>query len=168
VIHVLSQSSSTAPAQETKRPSKTPTLDQLGINLTDAARAGTLDPVIGREKEIERVIQILGPQDEEQPGADRRARRRARRRSPRRLAQRIVSGDVPETLTDKRVLTLDIGSLVAGTKYRGEFEERPEEDHRGAAQLAATRLVHRRAAHARRSRAPPRARSTPPTSSSRP
>jgi ATP-dependent Clp protease ATP-binding subunit ClpC len=60
VIHVLSQSSTSAPAQETKRPSKTPTLDQLGINLTDAARAGTLDPVIGREKEIERVIQILG------------------------------------------------------------------------------------------------------------
>ena len=59
VIHVLSQSSSSTPAQETKRPSKTPTLDQLGINLTEAARNGDLDPVIGREKEIERVIQIL-------------------------------------------------------------------------------------------------------------
>src|SRR3970040_2901241 len=60
VIRVLSQSSSVGPAQETKRPSKTPTLDQLGINLTELARSGKLDPVIGREKEIERVIQILG------------------------------------------------------------------------------------------------------------
>jgi ATP-dependent Clp protease ATP-binding subunit ClpC len=123
VIHVLSQSSSTAPAQETKRPSKTPTLDQLGINLTDAARAGTLDPVIGREKEIERVIQILGRKTKNnpaligEPGVGKTAIAEA-------LAQRIVSGDVPDTLTDKRVLTLDIGSLVAGTKYRGEFEER--------------------------------------------
>src|SRR6266542_6238371 len=67
VIHVLSQSSSVAPAQETKRPSKTPTLDQLGINLTEAARAGKLDPVIGREKEIERVIQILSRRTKNNP-----------------------------------------------------------------------------------------------------
>src|SRR5687767_1339633 len=123
VIHVLSQSSSTAPTQETKRPSKTPTLDQLGINLTEAARSGALDPVIGREKEIERVIQILSrrlknnPALIGEPGVGKTAIADA-------LAQRIVSGDVPETLADKRVLTLDIGSLVAGTKYRGEFEER--------------------------------------------
>jgi ATP-dependent Clp protease ATP-binding subunit ClpC len=123
VIHVLSQSTSVSPAQESKRPSKTPTLDQLGINLTELARSGKLDPVIGREKEIERVIQILGRKTKNnpaligEPGVGKTAIAEA-------LAHRIVSGDVPETLSDKRVLTLDIGSLVAGTKYRGEFEER--------------------------------------------
>src|SRR5512141_711671 len=123
VIRVLSQSSSVGPAQETKRSSKTPTVDALGINLTEAARAGKLDPVIGREKEIERVIQILGRQTKNnpaltgEPGVGKTAIAEG-------LAHRIGAGDVPDILLNKRVLTLDIGSLVAGTKYRGEFEER--------------------------------------------
>ncbi|MEO8633040.1 MAG: ATP-dependent Clp protease ATP-binding subunit, partial [Chloroflexota bacterium] len=103
--------------------SKTPTLDQLGVNLTAMAKAQQLDPVIGREKEIERVIQILSRRTKNnpaligEPGVGKTAIAEG-------LAHRIVKGDVPETLQGKRLLTLDIGSLVAGTKYRGEFEER--------------------------------------------
>ena len=107
-----------------KQPSsKTPTLDQLGVNLTAMSKAGQLDPVIGREKEIERVIQILSRRTKNnpaligEPGVGKTAIAEG-------LATRIVKGDVPETLQGKRLLTLDIGSLVAGTKYRGEFEER--------------------------------------------
>ena len=103
--------------------SKTPTLDQISVDLTAAARAGKLDPVIGRHKEIERVIQILSRRTKNnpcligEPGVGKTA-------IVEGLAHHIAAGDVPQTLRDRRLLTLDIGALVAGTKYRGEFEER--------------------------------------------
>ncbi|MBD1849556.1 ATP-dependent Clp protease ATP-binding subunit [Leptolyngbya sp. FACHB-711] len=102
---------------------KTPTLDEFGSNLTQMAAEGKLDPVVGRQKEIERVIQILGRRTKNnpvligEPGVGKTAIAEG-------LAQRISNNDIPDILEEKRVVTLDIGLLVAGTKYRGEFEER--------------------------------------------
>ena len=104
-------------------PSTSLVLDQFGRNLTQAARDGKLDPVIGREKEIERVMQVLSRRTKNnpvligEPGVGKTA-------VVEGLAQKIIKGDVPETLKDKQLYTLDLGSLVAGSRYRGDFEER--------------------------------------------
>ena len=116
----VQQSQSSGSGRSTSR---TPTLDQLGIDLTQAARSGKLDETVGREQEIQRVTQILSRRTKNnpvlvgEPGVGKTAIVEA-------LAQRIASNDVPSTLQGRRLVTLDMGALVAGTKYRGEFEER--------------------------------------------
>jgi len=120
VIRMLGETTASSTSQAR---SKTPTLDEFGTNLTQLAEDNRLDPVIGREKEIQRVIEILGRRTKNnpvligEPGVGKTAIAEG-------LAQLITASNVPETLSDKKVVMLDIGSLVAGTKYRGEFEER--------------------------------------------
>lgn len=123
---VLAQSGTEPSKQPTvagQKQDKTPLLNQLGVDLTEMARSSQLDTIVGRGSEIERVIQILSRRTKNnpvligEPGVGKTAIAEG-------LAQRIITGDVPDTLIGKRMLTLDIGLLVAGTKYRGEFEER--------------------------------------------
>ena len=122
VIRMLGETAE-VPAGGSQGRTKTPTLDEFGSNLTNLAAEGKLDPVVGRQKEIERVIQILGRRTKNnpvligEPGVGKTAIAEG-------LAQRIANNDIPDILEEKRVVTLDIGLLVAGTKYRGEFEER--------------------------------------------
>ena len=121
---ILSNSSSSSGSSQSSRTgTRTPTLDQLGIDLTNAARDSKLDPVVGRDSEIQRVVQILSRRTKNnpvlvgEPGVGKTAIVEA-------LAQQINTGVIPDTLQGKRLVTLDMGALVAGTKYRGEFEER--------------------------------------------
>jgi ATP-dependent Clp protease ATP-binding subunit ClpC len=123
VIRMLGETAEVSAGGGSGGRTKTPTLDEFGSNLTQLAQDGKLDPVVGREKEIERVIQILGRRTKNnpvligEPGVGKTAIAEG-------LAQRITNNDIPDILQEKRVVTLDIGLLVAGTKYRGEFEER--------------------------------------------
>ncbi len=127
VIQLLSGYQGKEPAAQGGPAEGTPTtsliLDQFGRNLTQAAREGKLDPVIGREKEIERVMQVLSRRTKNnpvligEPGVGKTA-------IVEGLAQAIVKGDIPETLRDKQLYSLDLGALVAGSRYRGDFEER--------------------------------------------
>ena len=123
VIRMLGETRTSTSSTTSQGRSKTPTLDEFGMNLTQAAQEQRLDPVVGREKEVERVIQILGRRTKNnpvligEPGVGKTAIAEG-------LASKIVSGDIPEILEDKKLVQLDMGLLVAGTKYRGEFEER--------------------------------------------
>ena len=143
--------------QDQQKQTSTPTLDQYGRDLTEMAREGRLDPVVGRDDEIEQTLEVLSRRTKNNPvligdpGVGKTA-------IVEGIAQRIVNGDIPDTLRDRRVVVLDLAGMVAGSKYRGEFEERLkgviDEVDGGRARR---HPVPRRAAHASSARARPRA-----------
>lgn len=120
----------------------TPTLNQFGVDLTKQASEGKLDPVIGRKNEIDRIIQILSRRTKNnpcligEPGVGKTA-------VVEGLAEKIVEGEVPENLKDKRVVTLDISGMVAGAKYRGDFEERIKKALKEVKKSRRCYIVHR-------------------------
>src|SRR5260221_804920 len=123
VLKALTEMSAAQRVTDKNPEGKYQALEKYGRNLTELASQGKLDPVIGRDEEIRRVIQVLSRRTKDnpvligEPGVGKPA-------IVEGLAQRIVRGDIPKTLADKQVVTLDLGALVAGAKYRGEFEER--------------------------------------------
>ena len=135
------------PAPRARRPRRgSLVLDQFGRNLTQLAREKKLDPVIGREREIERVMQVLSRRTKNnpvligEPGVGKTA-------IVEGLSQKIVANDVPETLQGKQLYTLDLGALVAGSRYRGDFEERLKKVLKEIRTRGRHHPVHRRAAH---------------------